>query len=192
MLWTICFNIEVCRHVFPSLAGAWYGVCLEVPAAKSLRCTAHGWLAKNVCCFFGEQLPTYTRSTNNKLWVTRIQWNEPIKHIKGFFKLRSASQKHKTAVVLSSEKHLSWGDDPIWRTHFSDGWFNHQLESIFQSNESNPPTSTQQRHETVVRLLQEMYVAFQSDAVRLALLQRPDILLFSGVIWAKSKWSLVV
>ena len=33
MLWTICFNIEVCRHVFPSLAGAWYGVCLEVPAA---------------------------------------------------------------------------------------------------------------------------------------------------------------
>jgi len=49
------------------------------------------------------------------------------------------------------------------------------MNRIFQ------PPLTQQRHETVVRFLQEMYVAFQSDAVRLALLQRPDIfLLFFG------------
>ena len=24
----------------------------------------------------------------------------------------------------------TWGDDPIWREYFSDGWFNHQLEKI--------------------------------------------------------------
>ena len=36
---------------------------------------------------------------------------------------------HETMVVVAHLFYFQpWGDDPIWRAYFSDGWLNHQLD----------------------------------------------------------------
>ena len=62
------------------------------------------------------------------LFLSLCGGNGPIWNLEKYLKPPRSNIK-----TLKFHRPRVWGNDPIWRAYFSDGWFNHQLVNLFSS-----------------------------------------------------------